>query len=81
MNKFENDNSLMKVNGNIKFKLLDILNRNNITRFKLSKITGIRYDTICNYCNGNVTLLNIQYIKIFCQTLECKISDILEYEK
>lgn len=58
MSKFENDNKLIKVNGDIKFKLLDVLKANNITRYKLSKMTGIRYDTICNYCSGNVTLLN-----------------------
>lgn len=81
MSKFENDNNLIKVTGNIKFKLLDVLNKNNITRYKLSKITGIRYDTICNYCKGNVTLLNKEYLKIFCEVLNCNINDIIEYEK
>lgn len=79
MSKFENDNTLIKVNGDIKFKLLDVLNTHNITRYKLSKITGIRYDTICNYCSGNVTLLNKEYLKIFCDVLDCQISDIIEY--
>lgn len=81
MSKFENDNKLIRVTGNIKFKLLDILNANNMTRYRLSKITGIRYDTICNYCNGKVTLLNTEYIKIFCSVLNCKISDIMAYEE
>ena len=80
MNKFENDNKLMKVKGNLKFKLLDVIKANNITRYKLSKLTGIRYDTICNYCSGNVTLLNKEYLKIFCDVLNCQISDIIEYE-
>lgn len=79
MNKFENDNKLMKVKGNLKFKLLDVIKANNITRYKLSKLTGIRYDTICNYCSGNVTLLNKEYLKIFCDVLNCQISDIIEY--
>ena len=81
MSKFENDNNLIEVTGNIKFKLLDVLNKNNITRYKLSKITGIRYDTICNYCKGNVTLLNKEYLTIFCEVLNCNINDIIEYEK
>lgn len=81
MSKFENDNNLIKVTGNIRFKLLEVIEKNNITRYKLSKITGIRYDTICNYCSGNVTLLNKEYLKIFCEVLNCQISDILEYEK
>lgn len=79
MSKFENDDKLIKVHGDIKFKLLDVLKSNNITRYKLSQITGIRYDTICNYCSGKVTLLNKEYLKIFCDVLNCQISDIIEY--
>lgn len=79
MSKFENDNKLIKVNGDIKFKLLDVLKANGITRYKLSKITGIRYDTICNYCSGKVSLLNKEYLRIFCSVLNCQLSDIIEY--
>ena len=79
MSKFENDNKLIKVNGYLKFKLLDVLMANGITKYKLSKMTGIRYDTICNYCSGKVTLLNKEYINIFCSILNCQVSDIIEY--
>ncbi len=81
MSKFENDEKLIKTNGSIEFKLLDVLNKNNITRYRLSKITGIRYDTICNYCSGNVSLINKEYLKIFCDVLNCNIEDIIEYNK
>ena len=81
MSKFENDENLIKVNGEIVFKLLNILKSKNITRYRLHKITGIRYDTICNYCSGKVTLLNKEYLKIFCDVLDCSISDIIEYKK
>ena len=81
MSKFENDDKLIKVNGDIKFKLLDVLKKKNITRYKLSKLTGIRYDTICNYCSSKVTLINKEYLKIFCAVLDCQISDIIEYKK
>ncbi len=80
MSKFENDENLIKVNGEIVFKLLNILKSKNITRYRLHKITGIRYDTICNYCSGKVTLLNKEYLKIFCDVLDCSISDIIEYK-
>ncbi len=79
MSKFENDNKLIKVKGEIQFKLMEVLRERNITRYKLSKLTGIRYDTICNYCSGKVTLLNREYLKIFCDVLNCQISDIIEY--
>ena len=81
MSKFENDENLIKVNGEMRFKLLDVLNSKSMTRYKLHRITGIRYDTICNYCSGKVTLLNKEYLKNICDVLDCSISDIIEYKK
>lgn len=84
MSKFETNNignNLIKVNGNIVFKLQDILDSKKITKYKLSRITNIRYDTICNYCKGNVALINVEYLKIFCSVLDCEIKDIIEYRK
>lgn len=84
MSKFDVNNignNLIKVNGNIIFKLQDVLNKNNITKYKLLRMTNIRYDTICNYCNGNVTLINVEYLKIFCNILNCNIKDIIEYKE
>ena len=84
MSKFDVNNignNLIKVNGNIIFKLQDVLNKNNITKYKLSRMTNIRYDTICNYCKGNVTLINVEYLKIFCNILNCNIEDIIEYKE
>ena len=83
MSKFDANtvgNNLIQVEGTIIFKLQDVLNNRNITRYKLSKITHIRYDTICNYCKGDVTLLNIEYLKIFCSVLDCNVEDIIEYK-
>lgn len=84
MSKFDLDNignNLIKVDGNVIFKLEEVLKKNNITKYRLSRITNIRYDTICNYCKGNVTLINIEYLKIFCNVLNCNIDDIMEYKK
>lgn len=83
MNKFNNSigSILIKVNGSIDFKLQKILDKNGITKYKLSRVTGIRYDTICNYCKGNVTLINVEYLKIFCNILHCKIDDLIEYKE
>lgn len=84
MSKFDTNvpgNIIMKANGNLEFHLLDILNSKKMTRYSLSKITGIRFDTICNYCKGDVTLINAEYLKIFCDVLDCNISDLITYKK
>ena len=82
MSKFDTNNignNLIKVDGNIIFKLQEVLDKKNVTKYALAKLTNIRYDTICNYCKGNVTLINVEYLKIFCNVLECNIEDIIEY--
>ena len=84
MSKFDKNaigNNLIKVDGKIEFKLQSVLDKKNMSKYKLSRITNIRYDTICNYCNGKVTLINVEYLKIFCNVLNCKIEDIIEYKK
>lgn len=84
MSKFDNDNlgnNLIKVKGKIVFKLQDVIDSKGTTKYALSRKTNIRYDTICNYCNGNVTLINVQYLIIFCNVLNCKVEDIIEYKK
>lgn len=83
MSKFDMDNignNLIKVEGSIVFKLQQVLDNRNITKYKLSRLTNIRYDTICNYCKGNVTLINVEYLKIFCSILNCNIKDLIEFE-
>ena len=84
MSKFDIDNignNLIKVDGNVIFKLQNVLDNRKITKYKLSRITNIRYDTICNYCKGKVSLINVEYLRIFCNILNCDISDIIEYKK
>ena len=84
MSKFDKDaigNNLIKVDGEIEFKLQSVLDKRKMSKYKLSTITNIRYDTICNYCKSKVTLLNMEYLKIFCNVLNCKIEDIMEYKK
>ena len=82
MSKFASENIgnfLLKVDGEITFNLQEIINKRKITKYKLSKITNIRYDTICNYCKGTVTLINIEYLKIFCSVLDCNVEDIIQF--
>ena len=82
MSKFNSEttgNILLKPEGHLEFHLLELIKKRNLTKYSLSKITKIRYDTICNYCTGNVTLINAEYLKIFCYVLNCEISDIIKY--
>ena len=70
---------LIKVNGGFIFHLQEILDDRGITKYKFSKISHIRYDTVCNYCKGKVSLLNMEYLKIICYVLKCNVADLVEY--
>lgn len=52
-----------------------------IKKYKISRIINIVYDTICNYCKGNVTLISVEYLKIFYNVLNCNVADIIEYKE
>ena len=59
----------------------EAIDKAGTTKYALSRLTNIRYDTILNYCKGTVTLINVEYLKIFCNVLNCEIEDIIEYRE
>lgn len=67
------------MNGKIIFKLDKELKKQNIAKYKLHTLTGINYDTIVKYCKGTIQRIPIEHLILFCDTLNCKISDIIEY--
>jgi len=67
--------------GRIKFKLDKLLKEKGIAKYKLHTLTGINYDTIVKYCKGTIQRIPIDHLILFCDALDCKISDIIEYEE
>jgi len=61
--------------------LNDLLKSKNIAKYKLHTLTGINYDTITRYCKGTIQRIPIEHLVLFCHTLDCQISDIIEYKK
>ena len=66
--------------GEIIIKLDEYLKSNNISRSSLVRNGGLRYDTILNYCRGNVTRLDTDTLAKICGTLKCNIEDIIEFK-
>ena len=69
------------VKGKIIIKLDAYLKKHNISRSSLSRQGELRYDTILSYCRGEVTRLDIDTLAKICNTLDCEISDIIEFKK
>ena len=64
----------------IKITLDDCLKNAGITRYELSKRTGIRFQIIDNYYKNKVVRYDSYVLDRICTALSCDISDILKYE-
>ena len=61
---------------------LDVqLEKCGITRYELSKRTGIIYHTIDSYYKNQVVRYDSYILNKICEALNCNISDIIEYKK
>ena len=65
----------------IKLTVDKYLDSHNITRYELSKRTGIRFQIIDNYYKNKVVRYDSYVLDKICTALECDISDVLEYKK
>lgn len=67
--------------GKIKFKLKSILESRNLSKNRLSIISGVRFDTIQRIYNGSLTRLDLDILCRLCKALDCQIDELIEYEK
>lgn len=65
----------------IRLILEDTLKRLNISRYELSKRTGIQYQIIDNYYKNKLVRYDSYVLDKICSALDCSIEDILEYKK
>jgi len=47
--------------------------------YKLSVLTGIKYDVIYNYCNNFIQRYDKDVLAKICYVLDCKYSDLISY--
>ncbi len=69
------------VNGKIVFKLKKYLKDRGIPMLQLSKRSGLDYRTVLRYCNTDVKNIKVFILESICKTLDCSVSDILEFVK
>lgn len=63
----------------IKIHLSRILGEKRWTQADLARKTGIRPSTIGDYYHELAERVNLDYLSLICEALDCQISDILEY--
>ncbi len=65
----------------VKLTLDKALDSFNITRYELSKKTGIQYHIIDNYYKNKVKRYDSFVLDRICEALNCKIEDIIEFKQ
>jgi putative transcriptional regulator len=65
----------------IKLTIDKYIDSREITRYELSKRTGIRFQIIDNYYKNKVVRYDSDILNRICIALECDVSDLIEYKK
>lgn len=65
--------------GTIKIKLDELIEREGISKNKLSHKAEMQRSQINNYCNNRITRLDIDVLARMCTALDCRIEDLLEF--
>jgi len=63
----------------LKIKLSEIMGRKRIRPVDLAKMTGLSKTTIHKLYYEKSANLGVETLNKLCKTLDCKISDLLEY--
>lgn len=67
--------------GKIKIKLRNLMEKKELTRYQLSRLTNTRFEVINKWYNGNVERIDTDVLARLCFTLGCRVEDIIEYNK
>lgn len=65
--------------GRIKIKLLELIEKNGLSKNKLSQRAEMERTQLNRYCDGSVTRLDTDVLARLCTALHCEISDLLEF--
>lgn len=64
----------------VRLTLDKLLQKLKISRYELSKRTGIQYQIIDNYYKNRVKRYDSYVLGRICEALDCNIEDVLEYK-
>ena len=68
--------------GKINIKLEDQMKIKQITSYRLSQATNLSYNTIRSYKeNQPISRIDLDVLARLCYVLDCKVDDILSYDK
>lgn len=69
----------MNYNGKIQIHLNSLLAASGLSKNRFCQKAEIQRSQLHGYLNGTITRLDTDVLARICRTLECSISDLLEY--
>lgn len=67
--------------GRVSVHLKELLEERGITRYRLAKLAGTRFEVVEKWYSGTVERIDADVLARFCYILDCEITDILRYER
>lgn len=65
--------------GTIRIKLGELIEKEGISKNKLSHRAEMQRSQINNYCNNKISRLDIDVLARICTVFNCEIGDLLEF--
>ena len=65
----------------VEFKVKQLLEKHNMSRYKLRQYTSLSYERVNDYYFGRVKSIKIEELEELCQVFKCNTQDIVEYKK
>lgn len=62
-------------------KLREVIDKQHISIYALSKTTGIAMSTLSRLCNNKTQRIDFDTLDKLCETLNCQTNDILIHKK
>ncbi len=71
----------MSTNGTIIIHLQELLDNSGLSKNKFCQRAELQRSQLNGYLNNTITRLDVDVLIRICNTLNCSISDLLEYRK
>ena len=65
--------------GTIKIHLAELIEKEGISKNKLSQRAEMQRTQLNHYCNNTISRLDIDVLARLCMVLKCEIGDLLEF--
>lgn len=63
----------------VEFKVKELLEKHNMSRYKLRQYTSLSYERVNDYYFGRVKSIKVEELEELCHVFKCNIQDIVEY--